>query len=401
MIRTSTPFPISRYLLVLLMSALACIGVTAAAADAIVVDAATREPLGGASVFGRDGKIIGMCSPEGMLPYIPDEIYPVTIRYLGFIEQVVPTADADTVFMQEAFKALPEVLVESRRNRVLHMLAYVREYSTLSSYADTVFLFREKIVDYMLPDKNRRFKGWSSPRVLKCKSYYRFTNQHGLDSVSDQYDRHFSWSDWIGITGAPGLPSGLRNMECATDTIHGRYGVTEVWARDNDRISVDVNVLADTASRKWVPNLSSFFRQNLDFEKFRIRFDYGNVAGDSILPVDLTGYSFNIESNGRGQTMALSNKIDESFFVSTCTEVYIVDRTFITVKDAKKWENFKVSSDEIPISGATVAPELSPSTKILVDRVNNIDKDKIRLAIPPDYRLVGRKWSKRKSPVVM
>ena len=87
---------------------------------------------------------------------------------------------------------LPEMVVESGKRRVLHMLAYVREYSTLSSYGDTVLLFREKMVDYMfVPDKKMRFKGWTIPRILKTKSYYRFTDGQGLDSVSDYCGRYF------------------------------------------------------------------------------------------------------------------------------------------------------------------------------------------------------------------
>ena len=79
---------------------------------------------------------------------------------------------------------LPEVLVESRKNSVLHILAYLREYSTMTTYSDTVFMFREKIVDYMLPvGRKSKFHGWTKPRMLTSKSYYRFSNHNGLDSI--------------------------------------------------------------------------------------------------------------------------------------------------------------------------------------------------------------------------
>ena len=77
---------------------------------------------------------------------------------------------------------LPEVLVVSGHKKLLHLLAYVREYSTMTTYTDTVFLFREKMVDYMLPAGKVDFKGWSTPRVLTSRSYYRFSNSHGLRS---------------------------------------------------------------------------------------------------------------------------------------------------------------------------------------------------------------------------
>ena len=62
-------------------------------------------------------------------------------------------------------------MVESRQQKVMHMLAYVREYSTLTTYTDTVFLFREKMVDFMLnTDPKVKFQGWSYPRILKSSS---------------------------------------------------------------------------------------------------------------------------------------------------------------------------------------------------------------------------------------
>ena len=66
------------------------------------------------------------------------------------------------------------------------------------------------------------------------------------------------------------------------------YRCREYWLGLQDAVSkvanpeppLNINVLADTTSRKWVPNLSVFFRNNLDFENFRVRFNYDNVIGD-------------------------------------------------------------------------------------------------------------------------
>ena len=134
---------------------------------AVIVDAVSGMPLSGASVFDREGKFIATNGVDGRLPYVHPDSYPLTIRYIGFAETVVSDVRADSIRMQEYVTELPEVLVGTRRHKVLHMLAYVREYSTLTTYSDTVFLFREKMVDYMLPsEKKRRVAGWRNPRVL-------------------------------------------------------------------------------------------------------------------------------------------------------------------------------------------------------------------------------------------
>ena len=365
---------------------------------AVVVDSLTKSPLPSASVFNGKGKVIGICNSRGRLPYISKSDYPLTVRYMGFDEGIVPDAQTDTVFLRENPTELAEFVVEGRQQKVMHMLAYVREYSTLTTYTDTVFLFREKMVDFMLsPDPKVKFRGWSYPRILKSKSYYRFTNAHGLDSVSDKCNHHFSWSDWMGVNAQPRVPASLRSVEVSTDTIYGKYSPTEVWLKNNDHFSIDVNVLADTTSRKWVPNLAGFFHQKLDYENFRVRFNYDNIVDNAISPMDLTGYSFNIESNGRGHNMFRFNRHDEPFFVSTYGEVYIMDKEFITLKEARKWEKHKFSDDDIELMVAPEAPELQPYILGLMARVDNIDRDAVRLDVEPDRQLVNPRYGKNRN----
>ena len=155
---------------------------------------------------------------------------------------------------------LPEFVYESNRLKALHLLAYVREYSSITTYTDTVSMYREKLVDYMIPPRKKsRFKGWRIPRILSSRSYYHFINDQGLDSVSSLYNQHFSWSDWVGLPPTVELPERLRYAENASDTLFGKYSATEIWNLTNDTVSVRVDVLADTVSKRWVPTMSQFF----------------------------------------------------------------------------------------------------------------------------------------------
>lgn len=248
----------------------------------------------------------------------------------------------------------------------------------------------------MLPSENKvKFDGWSSPRVLTCKSYYRFTNNNGLDSVSDTSQHHFTWSDWIAIPPEVSMPMRIKNSRISADTLFGKYNPTEIWRRNNDRIRIDIDVLADTISRKWVPKLAYFFRRGLDYNKFKVSFNYDNIEGNSLSGFDLDGYSFSIESKGRGREMFRFNKINEPFFVSTNAEVYILDKEYITVKEAKKWEKRDFDVDEIGIYEPMDAPQLSAAILDLVERVDLLDKHKIRLDFIPDHRLMGSNSGRR------
>lgn len=352
----------------------------------VVLDADTRVPLSNASIFNKKGVFIGICRKDGSLPPIPKSDYPLTIRYLGYIEKTIDSNHDGTVFLHTTPYTLHDVVVESREHKVLHILAYVREYSTMTDYNDTIFLFREKMVDYMFSNDNKRLKGWSTPRVLATKSYYRFTNAEGLDSVSDRCNHHFSWTDWAAIPPSAELPDVLKNVENGVDTLRGKYSPVEIWNKDIYRINLDVNVLAGAPSRKWVPNFSVFFDKDVDFEQFRLRFNYDNDGTGYISPSRLMGYSFNIDSNGRGRSMFRFNKRDTPFYVSTYGEVYIIDKEYIQTKEARKWTNLKHISD-IDIIESPDAPDLQPEILALISRVNHIEHDRVRLDIPIDQRI--------------
>lgn len=253
---------------ILLLSATCC---HAAWSRTVVAEASTGSPLPHASVFDRNGHFAGVSDAAGRLPDLPESAYPLTLRYIGFVEQNIDAAGRDTVFMRENVTELPELAVETGRRMMLHILAYVREYSTLTSYTDTVFLFREKMVDFMLPTHpDLRRHGWKRPRVLSSKSYYRFTDASGLDSVSDRCSHHFSWTDWVGMPPVMHLPEAMRLKPQSSDTLRGRYMASEIWARNADRLRVDIDALADTAARRWLPSLRPFFSDNIDFEQLRV-----------------------------------------------------------------------------------------------------------------------------------
>lgn len=356
----------------------------------VIADSISKLPLSNASVFDANGKMIGITRKNGQLPLLSSSDYPITIRYMGFHEKVIHEATSDTVFLIENLMELPELIVESNDIRMSHILAYVREYSTLTSFTDTVTLFREKMTDFMIPTQpGVRHKGWNHPRVLSSRSYYRFTDVNGLDSVSDRCSHHFSWADWIGLPVHRSIPINLIRNAIADDTVYGRYGPAEIWRRQSDRLRLDIDVLADTSARQWIPDMSSFFRDNVDFQRFKIHYDFEDIVTDEIDPLDLSAYSFTIESGNRGRGMFHFNKVYESVYVTTYAEVYIVDKELISLKEAKKWERLKISEFDIEIIEPPHAPPLQPSVLTLINRVDAIEHDNIRLALTPDQRLVS------------
>lgn len=248
----------------LLSTLLLLFALCATARTATAVDAATGEPLPAASVFDRRGNVVGICSDNGLLPYAPDNAYPLTVRYIGYAPATVASPAVERVRLHEISYDLPEITIAPGKRHVLHLTAYVREYSTLTTYTDTIFLFREKTLDFMIPSRNAgKYRGWTQPRLLASRSCYRFSSAGGTDSVSNRFGQHFSWSDWIGIPAAVDLPPRLHTDTAAADTIRGRYSPWSIWRRNADDVSIDINVLADTAARRWVPALFAHSRRDV------------------------------------------------------------------------------------------------------------------------------------------
>lgn len=378
---------VARYVILLLYVALPVVAV-AKPDVTVVVDSKTGEPLAKASVFDCRGQFVGLTSMKGIMPYAPESAYPLLLRYVGYEPETVADRSAPKVLMRESVANLPEVVVSSGVLKALHILGYVREYSTLTTYTDTVMLFREKMVDFMIPEKDvRKFKGWTLPRMLSSRSYYNFRNSAGLDSVSDAFPEHFSWSDWVGVIKTASLPPALQHAGNATDTVRGRWTASRIWRRSGDRIYLDVDILSDTLNRSYVPQLAGFIRKGIDFRRLDIRYIFDNCGDGEVTADNISAMSFNIESQGRGRNLERLFSSKGSPYVETYVELYIVDKEYIPIKEARKWEKFTMEGDGAAILVPDGIPELPPSAKDLIARVENIDVAETRLRTEIDPRI--------------
>lgn len=353
-----------------------------------VVDYASGMPLPKASVFGQDGRLIGLSDTKGFTPFIPNADYPIKVSYTGYGPKTVESGGEKTVRLKEIELELPEVVISSARQQVIRLKGYLREYSTLLDGVN-VMLFREKMVDFVFPLKDtKNFEGWQRPRLLGVRSYYHFTNALDLDSVSNFYPSHFSWSDWIGVPGDFMLPKSLRDIkegQTLTDTIKGSRGNAAIWRKHGDRLYVDINVLADTLNRKWIPKFRKSFYDDVDFTEFDVQYLYDDIHGDRVYPWDISRITYNIESNGLNRSYSKDPQRKTSRYMDTYAELYIYDREIMTVREARRLMKELPSKDNFYIPREV--PELQPSILAIVERVNNIDHDAVRLGLYMDDRL--------------
>lgn len=379
-----------RFPVVILCAILIILNLNVAADRTKVLDAESRMPLARVSIFDRTGKMIGTGDDKGLLPDIYPDAYPLTLRSLGYSDKKISTPGDSIIEMFSMAYDLPEVKVDTRKRPILHLTGYLREISSMSSSFDTIMLYREKWVDFMIPAHNEKhFKGWTDPRILKSKSYYKFTDAWGQDSVSDRIDHHFSWSDWISLPPRVNQPKTIVRNRQITDTIMGVYSSAEVWNRDSTKIRVDIDVLADTLRGKWTPRLNSRLWRDLDFERLLLTFEYSDCDTFSVKPQNIDRMSFYIESMGRGHDMfRFKSRYDNILYVTTYVDLIIADREYLTVKDAKRKEKDQLLALEE--ASIVLESEKIPRDSVINDliaRVNAIDHDQRRLGMEIDFRV--------------
>lgn len=378
-----------RYIIFLLLCiAFARAGAAGKANRAVVVDSVTDSPLPRASVFDRHGVLAALCDEHGVMPHIDAERYPLSVRFVGYNTATVPSPTDGKIRMTVNVAQLGELVVNSKKRPVLHISAYVREYSLLTSYTDTVMLFREKNVDFMIPTKQeKKFRGWTEPRLLASRSYYHFCNYEGLDSVSDYFAEHFSWADRVGLfTDVAPSP---HSVESACDTVMGRYRPTSIWRRTDDSTLLYVDIMTDSTNRKYAPSMSWPLRHSNDFERFDASFVFDNNWDDTIGCANIRRMSFNIETKCRGRRRLLGS--EGPVYAETHAEVYMTGRRYISVAEARRLEKRPQASAGSPIVPAADAPTPDPAIRELVARVEGIDHTARRVSLEPDSSVASMK----------
>ena len=355
----------------------------------VVVDSVTGTPLPRASVFDRHGKLAGIGNDRGELPALSDEDYPITVRFMGYISAIVPQA-TDRIMLRQSVAELPEMVVKSKKRRILHILGYIREYSMLTTYTDTVMLFSEKSVDFMIPSKKeKKYKGWTKPRLLASASYYHFSNYDGLDSVSNYFGEHFSYADWVGLFKS--IDPAPHSKTIDNDTVMGKYKPTSIWNRKGETTHLYIDAMTDSANQRYIPSLSWIIKGNDDIERLDIKYVFDDYWEDSIRTENICRMSFSIESKGRGRNLKRLFHTDSPIYAETYAELYIAGKKYITTGEAKKLEKHPPVSEGADIRPPADAPPLDDEILYLVERVKNIDHDKVHSSLKPDHRIASMK----------
>lgn len=166
--------------------------------------------------------------------------------------------------------------------------------------------------------------------------------------------------------------------------------------RRGETVRVDVDMLADSVGKVWAPPLYNFIYNGVEFTRMNLQYLFADVSATEVRADNLVRYSMSVQSKGRGEDQDKIFRSNEPVYADTYAEVYVIDKEYVSVGEAKKREHIEFKSDEIDIMVPDDAPELPASIVALVERGNNINEEALRLDEDPDQSYVGRHILNRK-----
>ncbi len=121
-----------------------------------LIDAETKTFLPLASITDRSGNVVGMTDKSGEIPLLPKERYPITFNYMGYEPlQLNKVADEDVKMILQEYE-LPEIVISPGARPLLHLTGYMRELTSVLSSSDSVTIFKESVVDFLVPVKKQK-----------------------------------------------------------------------------------------------------------------------------------------------------------------------------------------------------------------------------------------------------
>lgn len=324
-----------KYLSAVLLMLASVIGVRAQR----LVDNDTRLPLPLASVMDREGNLVGMTDHEGAIPPVSADCYPLTFSSLGYKPLEIGSPVTADIGMSATAYDLPEVIISPRSRPLLYLTGYVREVSSLFGSSDSVTIFRESIVDFMLPVGETRVKGWKKPRELTSKTYVRMTNAEGLDSVSNHTDYDYLlWTGTFGvIPSSVNVPAGFgKGISFASDTVMGKYTPKFVWQKSNGTFRCRKDGLADRKGHVYTPWQLKAMGLTTDLNELSQNYVFETTGGDQPTLADISSFSLSISLLIKSKLLKSLYKSSKPVCQKSYVEVYITGREYLTDEEAKK-----------------------------------------------------------------
>lgn len=345
----------------------------ASAKQYVVIDAADKSPIIGATVIGNSGIIEGLTDNDGRIT-ISDNELPITVRCIGY--EPIPSSGNDTIAMEAAAYQLKEVVITPIDRPIKRVVCFAREYSSGVTSADTMQYYCEYMAEAFIANgKVKGYRGFdSNPRTKSYNRYARIT-KNGVDSIfkpkrGDDVTE-LSWFDFMAFLPAKKVDVPTPILQGSTcDTVPGKYGPQFIYRKKNGQFTKTVDVLSNHKNRRWSPFLFKLIGMTTDITAGSWTFSFADNEANSFGIDEFMSGTFNMHLIGRGKWLKKVFNTKEPIEMDAYLEIYPVEITNLTV------EEYKEARDDysgIPFQYPDNLQPLSPAIERLI---KNIDKNK-------------------------
>lgn len=339
-----------------------------------LVDAETKAPLPLASITDRAGNVVGMTDKSGVIPELQQDRYPITFNYMGYASlQILKPVEADVKMISQDYE-LPEIVVIPGSRPLLHLTGYMREITSVLSSSDSVSLFKESVVDFLVPVEKTKVKGWSKARELASKTYVRISNSSGLDSVSSNHEYEFMlWGNRKSLipSGAK-IPAKIKEADVACDTIMGKYYPKIIWWKNGEITRWYGDALANEENHTTSPWALKLLGLTTDVTEISENYVFDTPDGDVIRPMDLRQVSVTIDMLAKGKLFKKALESSSAVNVRTYMELYLTEREFLSEEEGKELKKEVPVIEPSGILAPANANPLHPAIIRTVERVNSL-----------------------------
>lgn len=250
----------------------------------------------------------------------------------------------------------------------------MRELTSVLSSSDSVTIFKESVVDFLVPVEKTKVKGWNKARELASKTYVRMSNSSGLDSVSNSHEYEFMlWGNRKSlIPSAAKIPDNIKGTEVTCDTVMGKYYPKIIWLKNGDVTRWYGDALANEKNHVTSPWALKLFGLTTDVTEISENFVFETPDGDFIGPSDLRQVSITIDMLAKGKLFKKTLDSSSPVNVRTYMELYLTDREFLSEEEGKSLKKEIPTIESSGILAPTNANPLHPAIMRTVERVNSL-----------------------------
>ena len=348
-----------------------------ASAQTVILDANDKLPVVGASIFDASGTMVGLTLSDGSVPEdLAAESYPLTIQCIGYNMLTIEKKGQRTLEMTERSYEIDEVKVTPGDKKVLRLLCYVREYVGISAFTDTTTIFKEHMVDYLIPvERKAKLSSSCDARILTSRIYTR-----SVDEEKDTVE--------ISTKGGPSLlflatidSSSVAEPESFKDTDvlpksytkTGKYGPICIYRKTQNAFTCFRDGLADEKNHIMSPAVLKLLGARMDFTQLYKSLSFRMSGSNTYGPADLTSATFALEAIGMGKFFKSSNPHKKPVEIKSLMEIYVAKRYYLTTEEAKQIKKNKPEDTKFIIPASV--PQLSPSIRNIVKRAQQQAKD--------------------------